>query len=187
MALYKVVHGIHVQGDRDQPINGPDGKPTGRFAPRTYKAGETFESEADLVAMHGQKFAYVGAPPAGKKTKHGESTTLGDPVGVNAEASAVFPHGQVLQGHAATSGSSALPPYQHAISPEKAAEMREKHADRLPEPAKAKGEGGEQADDLEGKTNNELKSLAEAEEIDLAGAHNKDERVKAIRAARRAR
>ncbi len=59
MARFKNVGGPHIVADKSKPINGPDGKPTGRFEKRVINNGQTIDSDDDLTIKHAGKFERV--------------------------------------------------------------------------------------------------------------------------------
>lgn len=181
MARFKLLAGLHVTADPNfkAPKNDPDAKPTSI----PYKAGDTVESDEDLVAKFGStKFLFLGG--SAKKTPP-------------AVRGFVHPAGQVNQGHQETAGG--VPGLQ---DPEKAAEEAGAPVE-VPGDGAAKdalvSSGEQQPDprrktaradatpeqDLDSMTVADLKALAEDEEADLTGLHRKDEIVKAIKKNRR--
>lgn len=204
MAKYRLLAGQHVQADKSKPLHGPDGKPTGRFERRTFKAGDVVESDTDLVAKCGpQHFGYVDAEGkdariadlerqlAEAKAAARAGRQPGDPTPDNqATGPAVFPGGQVSTGFQGTSGpkgsgplhpddferggANSPPPDAGKAEPKKAAPPR----------AAAKP-AGPSDDDLEGMSVDELHAHAAAEEVELHGARTKADIVKAIKKGRR--
>lgn len=153
---YKLLAGQHQAADHDakptkvrsvDPDTG-DYVVTEKYPTRTFTPGQVITSDKPLDKLFGEnKFQEV--TKRGRRyepvteddyvdevDEHGESKTYGDPTPLNAQAPRTFPHGQVLQGHPATSGSpdpaSLDIQRQFAQTPEEAAEMADKHADRVP-------------------------------------------------------
>jgi hypothetical protein len=176
MARYKLLAGQHVAADKSKPINGPDGKPTGRFELVTYKAGQVVNSDADLVAKFGaghfervdggdgsqEKIAALERELATLKSK------LGTPGDVNADnllhSPSVAPGGQVSTGWQANSGP---------MDPDDA----ERAGANVPE--------GSDDDDLEGMTVAELRGYAADKDIELHGATHKKEIIAAVKKGRK--
>jgi hypothetical protein len=176
MARFKLLAGQHIQADKSKPVNGPDGKPTGRFASKTFTTGQVVESDLDLAALHGpQKFELVGGEVAAAqdklraqekeierlkaellKAQTGETfRTPGDPSPDSIKNDpATFPHGQVSTG------------FQGGAPEEE-------------------GDGEDADDDLAGLKVADLKQLAADEEVDLQGATHKAEIQDRIRAHRK--
>lgn len=145
MAQYLLRAGIHQGADRTKkPIIKRDAQGNvvdERWPTRTYRAGETVESDVDLVRLHGEKFAYPTAAQARTvpdidrqiaeleqrraQLVEAEARAKAGAAGA-AEASPTtlnpFPHGQVLEGFQGTvAGISGM------IDPKLNAEMQQKH------------------------------------------------------------
>lgn len=80
----KVAHGVHSGPDLAADpveVRGADGTITKKQPSRLWKQGEVFDSEVDLVATQGAKFAHVGTapedvtPPAGHSFPGGQVST----------------------------------------------------------------------------------------------------------------
>lgn len=179
---FKLLAGQHVEADRDRPILDPEGKPTGRFARKTYKAGDVVESETDLAAR-------LGANKFEKLDEGGDRARIAELERQLAEARAALPSaaatapstapaaapgGQVSDGFQRATGS----PGGTASGPLPEADFgRAGVAGAAPA---GKGDGP----DFEAMTVAQLKEHAEAEEIDLRGATHKDEIIKRVRGKR---
>jgi hypothetical protein len=155
--LYRVLAGAHQERDysakpRRMRVQDPE---TGEFAveerypSKTFTAGQVLESEHNLVDLFGaNKFQEVvkrGRRYESVTEREDEDDTYqrADPTPLNAQAPRTAPHGQVYQGHPATSGADGpINPdsgvRQYAQTPEEAREIAEKHADRLPQPKEEK-------------------------------------------------
>lgn len=187
MARFKLLAGIHVQADpKWQPTKAEieEARANGvklKAPSVTFKQGDTVESDDDLVAKFGStKFTLLSGKP--KVTQP-------------AVRGYVAPHGQVSQGHQETAGG--VPGLQDPIeAAEEAGEAPEVPGDSAAksalvssgeqQPDGSKGaRKATQEEDLDGMTVADLKELADTEEIDLSGAHRKDEIIKAIRKGRR--
>jgi hypothetical protein len=68
MALFKLLVGQHIQADPDAPALTPEQIKAGaRRLSKTFKEGDTVESEIDMVAKHGAaKFVLVSGTPTKK-------------------------------------------------------------------------------------------------------------------------
>jgi uncharacterized small protein (DUF1192 family) len=177
MARYKLLAGGFEQADKSKPILGPDGKPTGRFEKRHFRAGATVESDVDLIAKFGAgQFELVGGDDSSRKIAalERELATLrakkGTPGDVNADnllhSPSVAPGGQVSTGWQANSGS---------MDPDDA----ERAGANVPEGAEASD------DDLESMTVAELRGHAADRDIELHGATTKKDIIAAVKKGRK--
>lgn len=175
LRTFRLLAGQHIQGDENQkpvttlhPLTGD--VVSERFPSKTYLPGQVVPSRHNLVEAFGPaKFVEVrrygrGYAPIQEEiteeedvtlglTEEGESYTPGQPTPLNRQAPLPNPHGQVSEGHPATSGTpeemigtpTAGVSRQFAQTPQEAKAMAVKHADRLPEPPedKPKNQGKE--------------------------------------------
>lgn len=180
MGLYKLLVGVHHGPDyTKEPVKFTDavGNVVERYPPRTYRAGETVESDTDLVAFGGPgKFSYVGE---GGRRKVSKSAKPGD---VTPEAAlrpvAVAPGGQVAEGFQQTTTGPDGRPVSGPAGPEAW------ERGLVGPQAGERGGAADEGDDLHAMTVKDLHSLAEAEEIDLQGATRKEDIIRAVRRAR---
>lgn len=176
-AIYELLAGMHIDKN-------------GR-----YTKGAKIESDTDLVEVHGaNKFRLVsGQPKVGSGLKTGTGNpTQGDPTPKNViENPATAPHGQVSTGFQGASpeearkileesgkGQNELPPGQQTEGPK---------VDEAKYPSlkgqKAPANEREFHACLDRMSVQELKSLAEEEEIDLGSANTKDAIARKIKAS----
>lgn len=185
MALYKLLVGLHVGADysgKPTKARDADGNEAERYPSRAYKPGEVVDSDVDLEARFGpEKFKRVGE---GTRRRASASTKKGDPApDVLMRSPAVAPGGQVAEGFQETTTGPDGKPVSGAARPETV----EKILGRArAEDAPGVGEDAAEEDDgLESHSVKDLREMAEADEVDLAGAHRKDDIVAAIRRSRK--
>lgn len=156
MALFKLLAGQFIQADPDSPeLTAEQIKAGARRPSRTYKVGETVESDEDLVAKHGaEKFVFVSGKP--KKPK--------------AAAGAAAPGGQVSSGFQSATGTPEGTVSGLAVDQE---------ADADPD-----SDADKPNDNLSTMTVKQLRDHAASEEIDLHGATSKEDILATIRAAK---
>lgn len=155
MARFRLLASLHEAWDLSAE---PDAN--GRFPPRTFRAGEIVESDRDLVAQFGsEKFQLVD----------GGTTPLKP---APPQAATVFPGGQVATGRQETTKG---PDGRSISGPENMNPAQRAEVNKNQPPV----------DDLDHMSVKELQDHAAAEEIDLRGAKNKEDLVKAIRSTRR--
>jgi hypothetical protein len=199
MALYRLLVGQHLQADPDwEPskmelkaaeASGIDPKPP----TRTYSAGQLVESETDLVAKCGsEKFQLVSGKPTRKvPSASSKNPTPGDPTPeVAATSPAKFPQGQVSTGH---QGSTTNPQGETVTGPvgdESFVTGRGPQSRVAPDAGVEEPAAEEESGDLEVRYGNfdemhvdDLKQVAEAEEIELKGATRKADIIKVLRKA----
>jgi len=186
MARFKLLASQHITADPDwvpteeEKANAAAaGRPL-RAPKRVYNAVDVVESETDLVAKFGhQKFQLIGES---KKVPR----TAGDAPAANP---ANFPGGQVSSGiPKAVPGNPDAPglsPGQAPMKPDEAVK-----AGGQPDAPLAEGDEGNESEadgtpDVNSMTVAELKEFADTNEIDLSGAHRRDEILKAIKKARK--
>lgn len=113
MAKFKLLSGQHIAADKSKPITGPDGKPTGRFEKKVYKAGHVIESDVDLVARSPHQYELVGGEDEARldeiaklraKVAALEAEKAGAVSRSSADNPSVAPGGQVSSGFQSTSG-----------------------------------------------------------------------------------
>ncbi len=166
---FKLLAGGHVQGHPTEK------NAVGRALSTQYKPGDTVVSEQDLVKRFGpDKFLFLG-----EATKQEVESLANDPLIPGQGATPLGDEGPV---------NTNKPPVDVKVTAEERA-ASEKAAAAL---AKAdKGKPGtvkakdviKQYEPLDKMTLDELKEVAETEEIDLKGATKKDEIIKALRGA----
>jgi hypothetical protein len=192
---FKLLAGQHQQADPDwepTPAQEKVAERTGvppRPPTKTFTAGQVVESDKDLVALFGhQKFMRLG----GRKPL---GATRGD---APSAQPASFPGGQVSSGRQeATSfeteeGEAAT--VSGPMDPKKSARLdRESELEDEPDDGTAENALNQVDDEVEDKANladmtvAELKDVAVAEDVDLAGIHKKDEIIAKIKKGRRRR
>lgn len=157
---YRLLAGAHMSRDYSaKPVKFMGTNPeTGeqevqeRYPSKTYTQGQVFEAEQDLIGLFGNnKFQevvkrgrrYEVVTEDDDEVEDSDHTQKADPTPLNAQAPRTAPHGQVYQGHPATSGAGTgnVDPgsgvRQYAQTPEEAKEVAERHSDRLPQPKSA--------------------------------------------------
>jgi hypothetical protein len=194
VAKFKLRAGKHVLGDKSKPINGPDGKPTGRYESKVITAGQTFESDRDLATAEPQRYEAVGGHQQAsriaeleaelarvKAQQGGAIRTPGDPtLEVAATSPAVAPGGQVSTGFQQASGLRSA-----AMLPDEAVKHGAQEGQGEGQGAEAQTEE-EGPDDYESMTLTELRAKAEEDEIDLpSGYVRKEDLIHRLRAAKR--
>jgi hypothetical protein len=202
MAQFKLLAGQHVADDRaKEPVRTRDpatGEVTERHPPRTYRAGEVVESDADLVAKFGAgHFELVGPEAAGAHARVAQleaelaalrARTPGDPASaVSADNPSVAPGGQVSTGFQHTSGGvpGPLPADQHARAGVAGAAERQPQQQAPAQQQRAAAPRGVSDADLDGMTLAELRTHAAEAGVDLHGAKTRDEALKAVRKGRK--
>lgn len=184
MAKYELVAGQHIEADKTKPLKGPDGKPTGRFEKKVFNAPAVVESDTNLVEKHGDKFRLLETSQADSrriadlerqlaqaKAQLSSQRTPGDPSPENLTHSpAVAPGGQVSTGFQASVGGGRSGP----MPPEQAEKALAAQGEATPKTSSyTRGE-------LEDMHVQDLRELAESDEVDLKGATRKDEIIKRI-------
>jgi hypothetical protein len=180
------------ESGKDEPVmvRGADRKLRKRYPAKTYSKGEEFDSPIDLVKRFGpEKFEYVDSPRK-RKGSPGLSGENEEVVEASEKTLEDFsergqthaPHGQVSTGFQATSGGTPGP-----LSPEKAHLVpsdeqvesltvgEPKRQSGLKEQKGAKTQKEFAREDLKKMPKKELEELAAENEIDIEGAHTKDE------------
>lgn len=117
MATFRVATGIHIQADHEwEPSEQEKKRSEDSGVPikapsRTYRAGEVFESDVDMVAKHGPKFALVSQDSRkGRKGAKASPDVHPSAVMKPAPGGGVFPAGQVSEGfQQTTSGPDGKP------------------------------------------------------------------------------
>jgi hypothetical protein len=122
---YKVEAGLFIGPDLSQEpaeVKNPDGTTAKKYPSRTWKAGEVFDSDEDLLPRVGpNKLRVISGEPEEPTPPAGHS----------------FPGGQVSSGYQQTSGFG----QSGLVPPERAQEVREASADyEAPKAAEHKGE-----------------------------------------------
>lgn len=192
--------GLHITADPDWEPSQEDrenakvlGRPL-RAPSRTYRPGDTVESEDDLVDRHGaQKFQLLeGTPTRGAKgrgPKHPQ-TPADVPERTMRESPSKFPQGQVSTGHQVaqsprTGLAAPVPQTKEELGdepqPVQPAGEGSLEDDVVPQAVAQGGEGELSDSDLEGMTVPELRELAADREVDLQGAYRKDDIIRKLR------
>lgn len=173
MARFKLLAGQHIDGKPNPKFDPKNPELEPRKIRQTFKAGEVVESEKDLVAKFGrEKFQFLGG-----------SVKDAEPVVNDSQ----FPNGQVSSGHqVSTSGPNGTTiavldksrPVDDGL-PEGKLKPAARGQNTAADTARAKQDAIEP--EFDAMTVAELREYAEEKEIDLSGAHRKDEIIQAIR------
>lgn len=182
MAKYLLLAGGHVQPDKDKPVKGPDGKPTGRYAAKRFKATTSshpvIESDIDLVARFGgDKFAYADVEAKNDRIKELEAELAKAKAELAARATppleqtASFPGGQVSTGFQASGGPA------YAETAQKIQAQAGKPKDE-PKPRDLEAEYG----GFDSLTKAELEDIAKSEKVEYGAHDTKADLVKKLKA-----
>lgn len=163
MARYKVLAGAHEQDDKTQKpelVKNTDGSTTEKYPSATYKVGDIFENDTDMVAKHGaDKFQLVGGSP--------------EPYTPSMANPAKFPGGQVSSGIQGGEAAEAKRREQEEGSHADMVGDRKLSLQEQADYNKAKAE-------LNKKPYPELVEIAKQQRVDLKGATSKAEVINAI-------
>lgn len=170
-ALFKLKAGRHRGADYSQePVKRVDpitGVESWKYPSKDYVVNDIIESEVDLTQLGREKFELISGRPR--------------PMGPMNRSALAFPHGQVHDGLQQTT----TPGDVTKTGPkEMTDEEQEDYEERLEATDKgsAKGKSTEVSDDeLESMSVEELKELAEEQEIDLRGKRSKHDIIDTIR------
>lgn len=211
-AWFRVKAGIAVVPDLAADYDPTPHPQTGAVPKRPSKqvgVGDSFEATSDYVAKHGaEKFERIATPRRGRDGKVEKGSPLaydadGNPLTGDfgpgdvspqamSEGVAVAPHGQVSTGFQQTGGGYPKERPSGALNvPEDqlGEDAEETLADKRAQQGADDGEGdegdvqGDKEPDYGQMTVAELDQYAADNEIDLSRAHNKADKVKAIRKA----
>lgn len=193
MALFRLLQSQHYQADPNWKPSAEDkenAKIRGiklRAPSKKFEAGEVVESDIDLTARFGaEKFAPIVAKKGKKGTKDDEGEDDKETLTGEAPTFAA-PGGQVAQGKQLTTGSADGGAFTGVDTEERREQghaLAEERKKDQPLPVAEKQEKQEKTKftrhELSQMTVGELKQLAKDEDIDLAGAHAKDEIIGAV-------
>lgn len=187
MAKYLLLAGGHVQPDKDKPVKGPDGKPTGRFEPKRFKATASshpvIESDIDLVARFGgDKFAYADVEAKNDRIKELEAELAKAKAELAArpaapEQTASFPGGQVSTGFQASGGPADAETVQK-IQEQKGGDAQKAAARAEPKPRDLEAEYG----GFDSLTKAELEDIAKSEKVEYHAHDTKADLAKKLKA-----
>ncbi len=191
---FRVLAGQHIGPDHAQkpaPIMNAAGKQIGeKFPSKTFKTGETVETDTDLIRKFGaEKFQLTDSGKHNPKGDFHGSHTVGDPTPDNQLFSQTsFPAGQVATGFQQTTTGPDGKPVSGPLDPDPEVRAKAGVADSDPhteERAKKATTKGPSDEDLEGMTVAELKEHLEAEEVEVPSGAHKADLIKAAKKARK--
>lgn len=167
MARYKVLAGCHIQADTSQEpaeVKDPSGKVTLKYPSATFRPGDVFASDVDMVAKHGaEKFQLVGGSP--------------EPYDPPLSNPAKFPGGQVSSG--IQGGEAAEAKKRDQEGAEGDSDKSAGHIGRQLTPQET-ADRNKARQELNKKSYAELVDIARQEKIDLKGASKKEDVIQAI-------
>lgn len=188
---FRLLHGQHIEADKSKPRLDVEGKPTGRFESKTFERGSVINSDTDLAAKLGSnKFELLTGGGGEDRIaelereladlKAGKAATVGS---VSIDSPSVAPGGQVSSGFqkaVGPGGSAAMTPEEAAAHGGNVGAGVNKGSSNATSKASRDLES-EHGGDFHKLTVKELHDIAASEEIELHGAHTKEDVVKALR------